>query len=90
MLAKILRVLRWVIGGALLIIGVSCVVLLWWLSGAKDDIKKQPEKINEPLPIAAPVVESCECSTGAICTGPRGGKYCLTPSGNKKYTEKQP
>lgn len=87
MLAKILKGLRWVIGGALMLVGLLVVLLVWFLSGGE---KKQPEKISEPLPIAAPVVESCECSTGAICTGPRGGKYCLTPSGNKKYTEKQP
>lgn len=28
---------------------------------------------------------SCPCSTGTFCTGPRGGRYCLTPSGRKSY-----
>ncbi len=28
---------------------------------------------------------SCPCSAGLLCTGPRGGRYCLTPSGNKSY-----
>ncbi|MNZ49280.1 hypothetical protein D3C78_670430 [compost metagenome] len=31
---------------------------------------------------------SCQCGTGAFCTGPRGGVYCLTPSGNKSYKRK--
>lgn len=31
---------------------------------------------------------SCSCSSGTFCTGPRGGVYCLTPSGNKSYRRK--
>ncbi|MFV3406540.1 MULTISPECIES: YdcA family protein [Pseudomonas] len=27
----------------------------------------------------------CGCGSGNYCTGPRGGVYCLTPSGNKSY-----
>jgi hypothetical protein len=30
----------------------------------------------------------CSCSSGTFCTGPRGGVYCLTPSGNKSYRRK--
>lgn len=30
----------------------------------------------------------CPCSSGSMCTGPRGGRYCLTPSGNKSYQRK--
>lgn len=29
--------------------------------------------------------DGCPCSTGTFCTGPRGGHYCLTPSGRKSY-----
>ncbi|WP_376713299.1 hypothetical protein [Pseudomonas canadensis] len=29
--------------------------------------------------------DSCGCGSGAYCTGPRGGVYCLTPSGQKSY-----
>lgn len=29
--------------------------------------------------------QSCPCSTNQICHGPRGGKYCITPSGAKRY-----
>ena len=28
---------------------------------------------------------ACDCGTGQFCTGPRGGVYCLPPSGNKSY-----
>ncbi|WP_025109080.1 hypothetical protein [Pseudomonas sp. H1h] len=32
--------------------------------------------------------DGCTCGTGSFCTGPRGGVYCLTPSGNKSYKRK--
>lgn len=28
---------------------------------------------------------SCPCSSGRICIGPRGGRYCITSGGNKRY-----
>lgn len=31
------------------------------------------------------VVESCHCSSGQLCTGPKGGQFCVTPSGSKSY-----
>lgn len=27
----------------------------------------------------------CSCSSGRICIGPRGGRYCITSGGNKRY-----
>lgn len=32
--------------------------------------------------------DGCTCGIGTFCTGPRGGVYCLTPSGNKSYKRK--
>jgi hypothetical protein len=28
---------------------------------------------------------SCPCGGGNICIGPRGGRYCITSGGNKRY-----
>jgi hypothetical protein len=28
---------------------------------------------------------SCPCNGGPVCVGPRGGRYCITSSGNKRY-----
>lgn len=28
---------------------------------------------------------SCPCSGRSICVGPRGGRYCITSGGNKRY-----
>lgn len=30
-------------------------------------------------------VASCLCSAGSSCAGPRGGVYCLTDAGAKRY-----
>lgn len=27
----------------------------------------------------------CACGTGKVCIGPRGGRYCITSTGNKSY-----
>ncbi len=29
------------------------------------------------------IVEPCPCGSGLICTGPKGGNYCFTPTGGK-------
>jgi hypothetical protein len=28
---------------------------------------------------------SCPCNGGNVCVGPRGGRYCITSGGNKRY-----
>lgn len=28
---------------------------------------------------------SCPCNGGDVCVGPRGGRYCITSGGNKRY-----
>lgn len=39
-----------------------------------------------PAPLAVQGrADSCGCGSGAFCTGPRGGVYCLTPAGKKSY-----
>jgi hypothetical protein len=30
----------------------------------------------------------CPCGGGTLCVGPRGGEFCMTPSGNKSYRRK--
>jgi hypothetical protein len=27
----------------------------------------------------------CPCNGGKVCVGPRGGRYCITSGGNKRY-----
>ncbi|WP_341666485.1 hypothetical protein [Alcaligenes sp. SDU_A2] len=30
----------------------------------------------------------CSCDSGTYCTGPRGGRYCETSTGGKRYQRK--
>lgn len=38
-------------------------------------------------PHSPPMVReySCSCAGGNVCIGPRGGRYCITSGGNKRY-----
>lgn len=51
--------------------------------------------VSKPKPVTQPVHpahqqtpaygSSCPCSSGNVCIGPRGGRYCITSGGNKRY-----
>ncbi|WP_260620675.1 SH3 domain-containing protein [Pseudomonas protegens] len=46
--------------------------------------------VPKPRPSAQPPQppaygSSCPCSSGNVCIGPRGGRYCITSGGNKRY-----
>ncbi len=30
----------------------------------------------------------CSCRSGNVCTGPRGGRYCMTDAGSKSYLKR--
>jgi hypothetical protein len=38
-----------------------------------------------PAPAAPSVGGSCPCSGTRVCVGPRGGRYCITSGGRKRY-----
>jgi hypothetical protein len=38
---------------------------------------------NEPTQES--IASGCPCGTGALCTGKRGGQYCIAPNGKKRY-----
>ncbi|WP_082477249.1 hypothetical protein [Rhizobium sp. Leaf371] len=45
----------------------------------------------QPAPVtSAPATgtTSCDCRSGTFCTGPRGGRFCLSDSGVKSYLRK--
>lgn len=45
--------------------------------------------VGEPEAPLAGVADSsaagCLCASGGVCVGPRGGKYCTTDAGKKRY-----
>lgn len=40
---------------------------------------------DKPVDRVPAVGGECGCQTGGVCTGPRGGRYCVTEAGNKNY-----
>lgn len=53
----------------------------------KNKASSTPVKPQQGPPATAFVStsQSCPCTTNQICQGPRGGKYCITSSGAKRY-----
>jgi hypothetical protein len=53
-------------------------------------IKSSPTKSVSPPKSTATKPQSsattgCPCGSGRVCVGPRGGRYCITSGGNKRY-----
>lgn len=47
--------------------------------------KQSPSPV-QPIRRQAPEYgSSCPCSSEHVCIGPRGGRYCITSGGNKRY-----
>lgn len=44
-----------------------------WRHGGKDE------------PTAASLASGCPCNAAALCSGPKGGHYCVAPNGSKRY-----
>jgi len=44
-----------------------------WRHGGKDE------------PTATSLASGCPCSADSLCTGPKGGRYCVAPNGAKRY-----
>lgn len=79
--------------------GVSALVVVGLLIGGavNQELAAASQSVEVAAPVAAVPVEAqaqaaaepaapgCDCSANAICTGPRGGKYCLTAEGKKRY-----
>ena len=41
--------------------------------------------VSQPQQMTPATTSACPCRSGAYCTGPRGGHYCLTDGGGKSY-----
>lgn len=44
-----------------------------WRHGGKDE------------PTGISLASGCPCNASALCTGPKGGRYCVAPNGSKRY-----
>lgn len=66
-----------------------------WLSSKSLCSRSGCYVVSKPRPITQPAEparqqtpaygSSCPCSSGNVCIGPRGGRYCITSGGNKRY-----
>lgn len=58
-------------------------------SGSDCYVVSEPKPVNQPVQPARQQTpaygSSCPCSSGNVCIGPRGGRYCITSGGNKRY-----
>lgn len=70
----------WLVVGAVVVMagGVG-----WWFVGA-ESVPNEPAAL-----VAGDAGPACLCEQGAQCTGPRGGIYCLTDTGKKKYSSQK-
>lgn len=62
---------------------VSAAAAILVLLGTMQAIDAWTRKEKQE-PEAAKERQTCECGSGAVCEGPRGGKYC-TDGGKKRY-----
>jgi hypothetical protein len=64
------------------------------ISGSKRSCQAQWSGAGNARSLVAPPLpreessSGCGCTANTFCTGPRGGVYCLTPSGRKSYVRK--
>lgn len=51
--------------------------------------QEKPRRIKNSAPIKRSRLNNsdgaCPCSGNRVCIGPRGGRYCITSGGNKRY-----
>ena len=62
------------------------------ISGSKKSCSttRQPLSLLNSSPQWAPTTNTttCSCRSGMFCTGPRGGRFCLSDNGQKSYMGK--
>lgn len=58
-------------------------------SGSGCYVVSKPTPVNQPVQPARQQIPAygsfCPCSSGNVCIGPRGGRYCITSGGSKRY-----
>lgn len=56
-------------------------------STARSSARSRPSRVTRPGggQSTGSYGGSCPCSSGRVCIGPRGGRYCITRGGNRRY-----
>lgn len=69
-------------------LGVLALLLAAPAAEAKGKRKRRGRGLAGGIPAHrkdAEPGESCSCRSKRVCTGPRGGRYCITSGGKKRY-----
>jgi len=72
--------MRWAAGALLAGLALAGALALWPRQSGPEQAAAETKAEN--------AAESCPCGGGAVCTGPKGGRYCLTAGGSKRYLGK--
>lgn len=48
-------------------------------------VSRHSKSAKHPAPRSSFGADTCPCSGSDVCIGPRGGRYCITSGGNKRY-----
>lgn len=54
-------------------------------SSGRPSSTKPPSEASRKTASAGSSIAGCPCGSGKVCVGPRGGRYCVTSGGNKRY-----
>lgn len=88
MFGKICAAIGWLVKEALVMIGLLVVIavglIYYKLTNEKPVQKPAGEAVQAQQQVED---ETCKCSAGKYCIGKRGGQYCLTDGGSKKYKQ---
>lgn len=88
---------RWLVGFARsVVLGVGLITLAlalflgWKLGPSNDKAEPVPAVLSVPAPVPAvqvtgEAVPVCACGNGVWCEGPKGGRFCMTEAGAKRY-----
>ena len=80
MASKAIREVGYMVGGVVLFFAVYTL----WPSAAKESPAQAPV-VEAGKAEADQVATACICGSGVVCIGPRGGKFCVTDTGKRKY-----
>lgn len=55
------------------------------VGGKAEPVKSNRHHAEKPKHTQPSSSSGCPCGTGLVCHGPRGGRYCITSGGSKRY-----
>jgi len=73
--------------GVVVACAVVAVVRVWGGVPGVEAAAGYSEAVPVVVQVEKAAPESCLCSQGAACVGPRGGRYCLSDAGVKRYMQ---